>query len=161
MRNSLFAIAGILLGIGLTSCGSTEIVESSKISQDKIYQNYNVTQRHDSRSVRVSATFRTKDKLGPTLKLSGSSHVKVNGQEMKGYKFLGYNYKANFKAPKNGKYKFKFTDTDGKVYKNSGKVEKLELPAQVKLNPAADNKIDWIGNPLERGEKLSIYIDYF
>ena len=123
----------ILLTFGCRSC---DTVESTKIAQSEIYQDYMVD-ASDS-GTRVTATFRVSGSTGTTVDLDTPSKIEYNGRE------LGENLRSIMTGTNytfssgvfTGSHQFTYTNGEGKVFLNELSFEPIELvgaPAVINL----------------------------
>jgi len=150
----------IVLSVYFNSCASSEIADSKDVNQAKIYHSYSVYyDAANGDSYQINAQFRFGGNKGTTLRLSSPSNVKVNDAEMneKTQALKGCYYETQITGT--NEFKFIFTDTEDKTFSNKCKVNPINTPSIKMINAEGKNQINWIGPPLEKGEKVSINIE--
>lgn len=105
---SLFILPVMLLGV---SCKK----DSSKISQDSIYQKYTMNYDEFANKTTLTAYFYKDENGGKNLELSGSSNVTMNGTTLS---YSGGSYSTVVNGVVSSAV-FVFTDTDGKTFSNT------------------------------------------
>ena len=118
----LFALL-LLLTFGCRSC---DTVESTKIAQSEIYQDYSITASNSSTS--VTATFRVGGSTGTTVDLDAPSKVEYNGQELTENlrsMLSGTNYTTESKGFQ-GRHQFTYTNGNRRVFQNSINFDPVE-----------------------------------
>lgn len=144
----------------LTSCKSTDVSESSYVTQSEIHQAYYATYNEKDDITTNEAVFRFAGPGGTTLHLTPPSSIKLNDSDMTGQKemFQGYIYRDTQKGFKD-KSRFVFTDTENKTYSNRCRIEGgilTSVPAELSKN--AGTRISWEGHLPRGGESLYLQI---
>lgn len=128
MRLKLSNLAAIfILALVILGCRSCETVESDKVAQSEIYQEYTVHGTKDKTD--ISAAYRVGGSTGTTVDLDAPSRVGYNGKEMSENSraaFTGTYYSATA-AAFTGDHNFTYTNGDGTIFKNSFKGQAFEL----------------------------------
>jgi hypothetical protein len=144
------------------SCASTDTANSDTVKQSEIYQSYTITYNEGDMELSATAFFRFGGATGTTLKLVNPSFVTFNGQKMDSGKniFSGTFYEINLQVPLSQSNTFVFTDIDNKTYTNTVSLYPFKIndyPAIINRNKGA--KISWIGDPLQKDERIEVAID--
>lgn len=152
IRNHYFLFA--LLVLMVFGCRSCDTVESNKVAQTTIYQDYSIVATRDSTS--VSATFRVGGSGGTTLDLNAPSKIEYNGKGMTENlrtMFGGTNYSWSGNGFQNS-HQFAYTDGDGRVFQNGTSFEAIELvPGVSEIDPKLKTIIQ-LSRPLRDNESL-------
>lgn len=153
--SSLSAIA--LLG----ACTSNEIGESKDVSQDKIYQSYNIDQYGENNDVSITCQFRFSGKNGTTLVLNTPSKIAFDNETLKvdSSAASGAYYATNKPAAGFfGIHHFEFTDINNKKWGNSftfGNFSLINTPAAA--SKTAPLVIPFDAGKLSPGDHLELY----
>lgn len=145
----------------LCSCGSTDTASSDSVKQSEIYQSYSLNYDAGDREMSATASFRFGGSTGTTLKLAGESSVSLNGEKMSPDEgiFTGTFYSIDKQEDFSGRYTFRFTDGDKKVYTNIATVSPLaitEYPQNVDKSTGLMVKWDI---PLRDNETITLYME--
>jgi len=146
------------LTIGLAQCTSSEIGESKDVSQDKIYQSYDINYKESEPSASVTCQYRFAGKDGTTLILSNPSSVSLDGTSLqvdssagRGAYYEGNKPGADFF----GKHEVVFTDINNKKFVNDFNFERfrlIDIPSIVNKNQPL--KIGFETTPLKAGDQI-------
>ncbi|MEI9955072.1 MAG: hypothetical protein WDM90_01860 [Ferruginibacter sp.] len=137
----LIAAAAVLI---FSACSSNEIGDSKDVSQDKIYQSYDVSYSEGSANAEVYCQFRFAGKNGTTLVLNKPSKIEVDGEEVKvdSSKYGGAYYQVDKPAGNFfGKHSLAFTSINDKKLTNTFSFDKFKLvnvPASVSKKQSFD-----------------------
>jgi hypothetical protein len=113
----------LLLTFGCRSC---DTVESTKIAQSEIFQDYAV--EAGPGSTVVSATFRVGGGTGTTVDLDAPSRVDHNGAEMaeNSRTMLAGTYYSFSAGEFIGRHEFAYTNGEGRVFRNVIELERID-----------------------------------
>jgi hypothetical protein len=154
-NNYLLFLLLLLMTFGCRSC---DTVESTKIAQSEIYQDYQID-ASDS-GTRVTATFRVSGGTGTTIDLDAPSRIEYNGRE------LGENLRSILSGTNysfssgvfTGTHQFTYTNGEGKVFQNELSFEPIELVgAPAVINPKEKTIIS-LSRPIYETESLETSI---
>jgi hypothetical protein len=146
----LFALL-LLLTFGCRSC---DTVESTKVAQSEIYQDYSITASGSGTS--VTATFRVGGSTGTTVDLDAPSKVEYNGRELTENlrsMLTGTNYTTESNEFQ-GSHQFTYTNGDGRVFQNAISFDPLDpLPGVREIRPK-EKTIIILSRPLRDDESI-------
>jgi hypothetical protein len=129
MRKTSFIIF-LLVPVIFTACTSNEIGQSKDVSQEKIYQFYNIKYTEGDKNVTVFSQFRFAGKNGTTLVLSSPSQVSFDNEAIKADSgsFAGAFYQT-VKPVEGffGKHHFVFSDINNKKFDNDFSFDTFRL----------------------------------
>lgn len=133
----------VALAIVLSGCRSCETVESTKIVQSSIYQDYSVDAT--SLTTNVTVIFRVGDASGATVDLDAPSRIEYNGAEMsENLRSISGTFYATSAENFVGHHQFAYTNGEGSVFRNEIGFEPVGLLAA----PQA----------IKRGEKVTVLL---
>jgi len=123
LKKHSYLIVLLLLTFGCRSC---DTVESTKIAQSEIYQDYNI--EASPGSTVVSATFRVGGGTGTTVDLDAPSRVDHNGKEMteNSRTMLVGTYYSFSSGDFVGHHEFTYTNGEGRLFKNVIDLEPIQ-----------------------------------
>lgn len=148
-----FYLCGFLLLLTF-GCRSCDTIESNKVVQSEIYQDYSVTASNTGTD--VTATFRVGGSTGMTVDLDAPSKVEYNGREMTENlrsMLAGTIYTVQITGFQ-GSHQFTYTNGEGRVFENSITFDQLEIvPGVREINPK-EKTIIFLSRPLRDNESL-------
>jgi hypothetical protein len=68
----------MVLGMFLNGCGSTDIVDSTDVNEDRVFRDYRVSFNENNHWMELFAQFRLGGNTGTTIRLVDPSQVKIN-----------------------------------------------------------------------------------
>lgn len=145
----------ILLTFGCRSC---DTVESTKIAQSEIYQDYSVD-ASDS-GIYVTATFRVSGSTGTTIDLDTPSKIEHNGRELSENLrsvLSGTNYTFS-SGVFIGAHQFTYTNGDGQVFQNELSFEPLEMVGAPAVLDRKQDMVIFLSRPVYETESLETSI---
>lgn len=148
-----FYLFGLLLLLTF-GCRSCDTVESTKIAQSEIYQDYSITASNSSTS--VTATFRVGGGTGTTVDLDAPSKIEYNGRELTENlrsMLSGTNYTTQSNGFQ-GSHQFTYTNGDGRVFQNSISFEPVDLVFGVRELKTGEKTIILLSRPLREDESI-------
>lgn len=139
-------------------CRSCDTVESTKIAQSEIYQDYTVD-ASDS-GTNVTATFRVSGSTGTTIDLDTPSKIEHNGRE------LGENLRSMLSGTTYtfssgvfiGSHQFTYTNGEGKVFQNELSFEPIELVSPPAVINLKEKTVILLSRPVYETESLETSI---
>jgi hypothetical protein len=148
----------LLLLLMTFGCRSCDTVESTKIAQSEIYQDY-LVDASDS-GTRVTATFRVSGSTGTTIDLDAPSKIEHNGRE------LGENLRSimsgtNYTFSSGvfiGTHQFAYTNGEGKVFQNELSFEPIELVSAPDVINLKEKTVILLSRPVYETESLETSI---
>jgi hypothetical protein len=145
----------ILLTFGCRSC---DTVESTKIAQSEIYQDYTVDAR--TGGVNVTATFRVSGSTGTTVDLDAPSRIEYNGREL-GENLRSFITGTTYSLASNvfvGTHRFTYTNGEGKVFVNEISFEPIELVGAPAVINSKEKTVIMLSRPVYETESLETSI---
>lgn len=137
-----FALSFIVVSLLFSSCTSEE---SSDVSQDKIYADYELFYDKNEDKTYAIATFKFSNALGTLLKLTDPSEVKFNSDVIPFDSNFSYYRKEYAGLIPAGTFSFK--DVDGKTYTNIATMAKVVTnPNVTEINRTGAFTYTWIGD---------------
>jgi hypothetical protein len=149
----------LLLLLMTFGCRSCDTVESTKIAQSEIYQDYSVDAADSG--TRVTATFRVGGSTGTTIDLDAPSKVEHNGREM------GENLRSIISGTTytfssgvfTGSHQFTYTNGEGKVFLNELSFEAIEMVSAPAIINSKEKTVILLSRPVYETESLETSID--
>lgn len=156
IRENIYLLLVLLL---LTfGCRSCDTVESGKVAQSTIYQDYTIVAGSDF--VNVMATFRVGGSGGTTLQLNAPSKIEYNGKvltENLRTMFAGTNYSFSGSSFESS-HQLTYTNGDGRVFQNSLNFDAVELvPGATELS-AKEKIVIGLSRSLKDNESIEMTI---
>lgn len=155
-QNPLHAI--FILVLFAFGCRSCETVESTKIAQSSIYQDYSIDATPNSTTVTV--TFRVGDASGATVDLDAPSRIEYNGAEMS--ENLRSAFSGTFYATSAqdfvGRHQFAYTNGEGSIFRNEINFEPVGLLAAPQTIKRGEKITVLLTRPLTENESLETSI---
>jgi hypothetical protein len=150
-KNYFLFLFLLLMTFGCRSC---DTVESTKIAQSEIYQDYSINASNSG--ARVTATFRVSGSTGTTIDLDAPSRIEYNGRELSEnlrsiISGTTYTFSSGVFF---GSHQFTYTNGDGKVFQNEVIFEPIEMvnpPAVIDLKTKT---VIMLTRPVEASESL-------
>lgn len=136
-----------MLALVILGCRSCDTIESNKLAQSEIFQDYAVQSTKEGTS--VSATFRVGGSTGTTIALATPSRVEYNGKAMSENlrSILSGTYYSASSDSSTIEHTFTYTNGEGTVLKNSVSFQPFEITGPPKsIDPRSEIVI-----PLTRG----------
>ncbi|MDT8308783.1 MAG: hypothetical protein RQ866_04580 [Bacteroidales bacterium] len=159
MKRSLFFILLSFVALFFIGCPSNEIAPSDKVDQSEIYQFYSVEYDASEKVLTAFAQFRFGGANGTTLSLTAPSEVDFNDIKMPLEQGLlrGAFYELQIREQFPETFLFRFTDSDEKVFENTGIIIPV-LPGEQPeaINTAYGISIEWQGAPVGDNEEISV-----
>ena len=153
-KHYLLLLVLVAFGFGCRSC---DTVESNKIAQSTIYQDYEIFATKDSTS--VTATFRVGGSGGTTIDLDAPSRIEYNGKELTENlrtMFGGTNY--SFSGGFQSSNQFSYTNGDGRTMANGISFDPIEpVPGAREIKPREKTLI-LLSRPVGENESLETTI---
>lgn len=153
---NLFALLLLtLVGLGCRSC---DTMESNKLVQSEIYQDYTIDATKNSTN--ASATFRAGGSTGTTIALTAPSGVQYNGKAMSENlrSIVAGTYYSASSNIFTGEHQFAYTNGDGTVFKNDVTFQPIELVNPPKDLTRGKETVIALSRPLAEGESLDTSI---
>jgi len=148
----------LLLLLMTFGCRSCDTVESTKIAQSEIYQDYLVDASHSG--TRVTATFRVSGSTGTTIDLDAPSRIEYNGREL-GENLRSFITGTTYSLASNvfvGTHQFTYTNGDGKVFLNELSFEPIELVGAPAVINSKEKTVIMLSRPVYETESLETSI---
>lgn len=153
MKKTLLLLAAIA---AFASCNK-EV--TSKIDQDKIFTEYELSYNQNTDVTTATATFRFSNELGTRLMLSEPSVVTVDGNAMEWSADNGY-YEKSYSGLV-ATAEFSWTDLDGNVFVNTAEIRDVDFPGTLPTFSldSSVNYFMWAGLALDSAELVALTVE--
>jgi len=148
----------LLLLLMTFGCRSCDTVESTKIAQSEIHQDYTVDAW--TGGVNVTATFRVSGSTGTTIDLDAPSRIEYNGREL-GENLRSFISGTHYSLASSvfvGTHRFTYTNGEGKVFQNELSFEPIEFVSAPAVINSKEKTVILLSRPIYESESLETSI---
>lgn len=155
MKHFAFLSMAILAMLSFASCIREE---SSAVSQDRIFTEYELFYNANEDKTYARASFKFSNALGTKLDLTDPSKVLFNDQELTFNPVLAYYEKEFAGLVPSGT--FKWTDLDGNVFVNAIEIHQIAYaPGIDTIARDAAFELGWTGSGLAQNELVTVTVN--
>lgn len=139
----------------LTSCGLFNKQKSDDVNPKTIYTSYSLTYQQETNQTTAFAAFNFDNTFGTRIQLTSGSKIEFNNTPLD---YSGFQYRKEFSGYVSSGT-FAYTDTEGKVFKNSIYITTTIQPGSISnIKRNTDFSYSFVGSSLQSKESIDIVI---
>ncbi|TVQ79187.1 MAG: hypothetical protein EA369_05345 [Bradymonadales bacterium] len=150
---------GLICSVLLAACGSDQIVLSSLVEAEDVYQRYTVSYNASHNETVVQAEFRVLDLSGASVELESPSEVSHDSLKLK-LKFLsGAAIYEAISPSEILSHSFSYLANDGQSFSNSLTLTSIDFPADLEeISRSETWNLVWLGPAIQENEQIRILL---
>ncbi|MBQ7735516.1 MAG: hypothetical protein IJT61_06250 [Bacteroidales bacterium] len=157
MKRKLFTLAVICTALFFTGCSDVSYVDSESVDQNSILQCYSIGYDAQTQVLSCEATFRVDNMSGSCVRLTGSSSVTCDKEEMLFASASYFWFKDSPKEP--GKVIFNYVNNDGRKFVNAFKFKSIDTKSEsISLTQGMANTLTFQGKKANEYDRFYLVL---